>query len=141
METAPGVGDPLLQVSTQPRSNSNRSNTDRVPLGIQTMPEGSVEVRLGRRLKSPSLVLFRGVACHGQSHQRWVQLCAVDNWTSTFSINTLFHPKPLLPLRQVCLRMLSQHSWKGRLQCWWSSQLRRQRPVSSQPDWSLQLVH
>ena len=53
MSTAPGVGDPSLQVSTQPRSNSNRSNTERVPLGIQTMPESSVEPPPGEEAKVP----------------------------------------------------------------------------------------
>ena len=52
MVPAPGVGDPSLKVSTRPRSNSNRSSTGRVPLGIQTMPE-DVEPPTSEEAKVP----------------------------------------------------------------------------------------
>ena len=53
MSTAPGVGDPVVQLSTRPRSNSSRSNADRVPLGIQTMPGGSDDSPPEEKARSP----------------------------------------------------------------------------------------
>ena len=139
MSAAPGVGD-SVKLSTRPRSNSNRSNAERVPLGIINMPGGGADSTPGEMDKSP----FTCPAC-GQSWPVTAEM-GPEQCSRLLDVHVRSsHPAPLpsflLLLHQVCPRMLSHPTWSGRPKCWWASKLRWRRPVSSQPDWNLQLAH